>query len=120
MPSPDRDWSSRIADPTAGLESYTAPAETWTGTHHKHTLWLSDELWEAISAIAASTPDTSKSAVVEEAGWAFVKRVTGEHVPRVVRNMKVELEVIHRQTAEMISRLEAAEKAELLPAEGSS
>lgn len=58
-------FSDRMADP---LEAFAPPTEdpTWIGTHHKHTLWLSDEVWTELGN-RARLEDRSKSNLAEEA-----------------------------------------------------
>lgn len=60
-------FSERMA--LGGLDAFAAPSTepTWTDSHHKHTLWLSDEVWAALGARAAQETERSKSSVVEEA-----------------------------------------------------
>lgn len=56
-----------------GLDAYSDPKAdaTWEETHHRRTIWLSDDLWEAVSQAAASDPDRSKSSLCEEALRSF-------------------------------------------------
>lgn len=58
-------FSNRMSDP---LEAFTVPSDdpTWEGTHHKHTIWLSDEVWAELGR-RSDAEAASKSKLAENA-----------------------------------------------------
>lgn len=68
MPAKTRPSFSNRMHLDRPLDDFSAPSNepTWTGSHHKHTVWLSDEVWEALG-MESSRADASKSSLIEDA-----------------------------------------------------